>query len=76
VKRFLKTLSLLTVSLFLVVSGVDATLDHLAHSPMQSSVTVYSEQGRILFAYNGDFSSMKAYGKPAPFATPVFFHRT
>ena len=75
-KRFLKTLALLVISLFLVVSGVDAALDHLSHSGAQNSFTVYSEQGRVVLAYNGDLGAYKAYGKPGPFVAPVFFHRT
>jgi hypothetical protein len=67
VKRFLKTLVLLTVSLFLVVSGVDAALDHISHSVTQSSLTVYNEQGSIVLAYNGDLSACKAGAKPAGF---------
>jgi hypothetical protein len=75
VKRFLKTFALLIVSLFLVVSGVDAALDHLSHSATQSSFTVYNEQGGVVLAYNGDLNACKAYVKPGPVAVP-FLHRT
>jgi len=76
VKRFLKTLALLTVSLFLLVSGVDAALDHISHSPMQGSFTVYNEQGGVLFAYEGDLSDCKVCLKPGSATIPAFLHRT
>jgi hypothetical protein len=72
VKRFLKTLALLIVSLFLLVSGVDAALDHLSHGVTQNSLTVYNEQGTVVLAYNGDMSGCKVYVKPVP----SFLHRT
>jgi hypothetical protein len=76
VKRFLKTSALLIASLFVVVSGFDAALDHIAHCPSQSSFTVYNEQGGVLFAFDGDLSVCKAYAKPGPAVTPSFLHRT
>jgi len=76
VKRFLKTLALLVVSLFLLVSGVDAALDHLCHSVAQSSFTVVNEQGGVVLAYDGDLNACKAYAKPGPIAAPSFLHRT
>jgi sulfur relay (sulfurtransferase) complex TusBCD TusD component (DsrE family) len=77
VKRFLKTFSLLIVSLFLLVTGVDATLGHLSQSPTQSSFTVYNEQGSVILAYNGDLSVCKIYAaKPGPVVAPTFLHRT
>jgi hypothetical protein len=75
-KRFLKTLALLIVSLFLLVSGVDAALDHLSHSPSQSSFIGYNEQGTVLFAYEGNLSECKVCVKPGSVATPAFLHRT
>ena len=75
-KRFLKTLALLIVSLFLVVSGVDAALDHLSHSVTQSSFTVYDEQGTAILAYDGDLNACKAYAKPGQITAPGFLHRT
>ena len=75
-KRFLKTFALLIVSLFLVVSGVDAALDHLSHSVTQNSFTVYNEQGSLVLAYDGDLNACKAYAKPGPVAAPSFLHRT
>ena len=75
-KRFLKTLVLLIVSLFLVVSGVDAALDRMSHSATQNSVTVYSEQGTVVLAYDGDLSACKLYAKPGQIVAPSFLHRT
>ena len=75
-KRFLKASVLLVVSLFLVVSGVNAELGHLSHSVTQNSVTVYNGQGDVLLAYDGDLSVFKTYAKPGPVAVPGFLHRT
>ena len=75
-KRFLKTLALLIVSLFLIVSGVDAGLNHLSHSVTQNSFTVYDEHGVVVLAYEGDLNACKAYAKPGPVAVPSFLHRT
>lgn len=75
-KRLFKTAVLLVVSLFLVASGVDAALDQLAHCPTQSSLTQYSEQGDIVFAFDGDLCDCKALSKPCPSAVPGFLHRT
>jgi hypothetical protein len=76
VKRFLKTLSILSVSLFIVVSGVNTALDHLSHSVTQNSFTVYDEQGTAILAYDGDLSACKAFTKPGQIAAPGFLHRT
>jgi hypothetical protein len=76
VKRFLKTLAFVMVSLFVLVSGVDAALDHISHSVTQSSFTVYDEQGSVLFAYEGDLSDCKVCLKPSSVTTPTFLHRT
>jgi len=76
VKRVLITLVLLVVSLFVLVSGVDAALDHLSHSATQSSFALYNEKGAVVVAYNGDLSSYKAFAKPGPVAAPSFLHRT
>ena len=74
-KRFLKTFVLLTISLFVVVSGVDAALDHLARAPVQNSFTVYNDRGSVLLAYDGDLSVCKAFAKPEPLASANFLHR-
>jgi hypothetical protein len=76
-KRFLITLGLLTVSLFALISGVNAALDRYAHSPAQNSFEVYDDQGRTLFAYSGDLNDCNVGVKPtSAFAVPRFLHRT
>ena len=66
-KQFLRIFTLLIVSLFLAVSGIDAALDHLSRSVTQSSLTGYNEQGNAILAYNGDLNAGKAaYAKPGP----------
>jgi hypothetical protein len=76
VNRFLKTFALLIVSLFVLVTGVDAALDHLNQASMQNSFTIYNEQGHVILAYDGDLNACKAYAKPSSVAPPSFFHRT
>jgi len=75
-KRFLKTFALLIASLFLVASGVDAALDHLSHSVTENSFTSYSQQGEIIFAYDGDLAACKTCEKPVTPSTPLFLHRS
>lgn len=74
-KRFMKTFAFLIVSLFLVVSGVDAALDHLSHSRTQNAITEYDEQGIAVLAYEGDLNGCKVCFKPG-LITPNFLHRT
>ena len=73
-KRFLKTFTLLTASLVLLVTGVDVALDHFSHSAAQNTVTVYTEQGGVILAYSGDLNGCKIFVKPT--AAPNFLHRT
>ena len=75
-KRFLKTFVLLILSLFVLVSGVDATLDHLSHSVTQSSYTVYGKKGEILVAYSGDLSLCQSYAKPGTITALTFQRRS
>ena len=77
-KRFLKISVLLVVSLFVLVSGVNATLDHYSHSITQSSFTLYNDKG-VVVAYTGDLTQCKVYNKLGPAttaATPSLLHRT
>ena len=53
-KRFLKVLVLLVVCLFLLMSGLNATLDHLTRLASQNSFTLYDERGAVLVSYTGD----------------------
>jgi hypothetical protein len=67
-KRHLKVFVLLMISLFVLMSGVDATLDHLAHAPSQNAFASYNQKGQVVVAYSGDLNGCKAYtrlGNPA-----------
>ena len=75
-KRSLKIFALLIIGLSLVVSGLNLALDRITQSPTQSSFTVYSEQGGVVLAYNGDLAACKAYNKTGPAVVPNFLHRT
>ncbi|MEI9999514.1 MAG: hypothetical protein WDO13_10280 [Verrucomicrobiota bacterium] len=74
-KRFLKTLVLLVISLFVLVSGVNAALDQVSHSAAQSSIVVYNEKGQMVLAYDGDLNG-KVLAKPLSSYLPRFLHRT
>jgi hypothetical protein len=76
-KRFIITLGLLIVSLFMLVTGVNAALDRVAKSPAQNSLVIYDDQGRPLFAYNGDLNDCTVSVRPSTsFVGPHFLHRT
>ncbi len=76
-KRFLKILVLLTVSLFVLLSGIDLALDNLSHSSDQNSVTVYNEKGEAVLAYSGNLRNYPSYAKIGSVAVvPGFLHRT
>ena len=79
-QRFPKIFTLLIVTLFLLVSGVDATLDHMTGSTAQNSFVWYNEKGAVTLAYNGDLNLCKPYVKP-PLPTSglprvLILHRT
>ncbi len=74
--RFLKIFCLLIVALFLLVSGVDATLDHLARSPGQNSFIWYNEKGEAVLAYDGDAALAQHFIRPSHPAAPALFHRS
>jgi hypothetical protein len=75
-KRFLKTLGLLVLSLFLLVSGVDAGLDHLSRSATQSSFTLYNEKGDAIASYTGDLHVSKPVVKWGGISEIHIFHRS
>jgi hypothetical protein len=75
-KRFFKVFSLLIVSLFLLVSGLDATLDHINRSTLQSRYTVYDERGAVVAAYTGDLRFCKLYVKPVRPIQTEYIHRS
>jgi len=72
VNRFLKVATLLIISLFLLVSGVNTTLDCMTHASSQNSFTMYNAKGEVILAYDGT----AIYTKPYPKVTPAFMHRT
>jgi hypothetical protein len=73
--RFLKTFALLIVSLFLLVTGVDATLDRLERARLQNTYTLYSDEGAMVIAYNGDMDYCPSSFKPGPIIPHRFLHR-
>lgn len=52
--RFVKTLGLLVISLFLLSAGINATLDRMAKSPNGSQLSLYAANGRVVAVYTGD----------------------
>ena len=56
--RFIKTLGLLVISLFLLGAGLDATLDRLADAPRGSQLSVYGRSGRVLAVYTGNLREL------------------
>ncbi len=75
-KRFLKVFALLVVSLFLLVSGVDATLDQISRSPDQSNYALYDSKGALIVAYSGDIRFLKPLIRPGKIAQTEFIHRS
>ena len=74
-KRFLKVLALLIVGLFALVSGVDATLDHMTLAGTQNSFVWYTDKGQMALDYHGDLTLCQAYTKPVPVAPSGLLHR-
>ena len=56
--RFVKTLSLLVVSLFALSAGINVTLDRLDHSPRGSQLSIYGRDGRLLAVYTGNLPDL------------------
>jgi len=76
-KRFLLTLGLLTLSLFALVTGVNAALDHMSRTSTQNAVVIYDDQGNALYAYYGDLTNCTVVVRPnATITGPHFLHRT
>ncbi len=70
--RFIKTVSLLTISLFLLSASIDATLDKLETG--RSSLSVYSRTGHLVAVYHGNLSQLAAANQTLPTKLPVFLH--
>jgi hypothetical protein len=75
VARFLKTLGTLIVLLFLLASGIDATLDRLASSPHQNQMAIYGARNNELLVYTGDLNRFAEVGKVDPSQMPRFLRR-
>jgi hypothetical protein len=76
VKRFLKVFCLLIISLLLLATGVDATLDRLAHSPSQNSFTWYNAKGDAVVAYEGQAALAQGFSHPIRPTPSGLLHRT
>ena len=74
--RTLKTLPLILIGLYLLVTAFDSALATVAKSPSRSMLTIYDEQGLPALAYTGNLSDCKVLAKPVPVSTPTFLHRT
>ena len=75
-KRSLKIFTLLIMSLFVVVSGVNSALDCLSRSVSQSNCTVYNEKGEAVATYTGDLRVSRPYVKPEPVGLIHLVHRS
>jgi len=71
--RFVKTVSLLTISLFLLSASIDATLDKLETG--HSTLSVYSGTGHLVAVYRGNLSQLAAVNRTLPTKMPVFLRR-
>ncbi len=76
-KRFLIAFVLLLVVLSALATGVNAALERVTKSPSQSSFVVYDDQGRALFAYQGNLKDCNVCVRPTvSFVGPRYLHRT
>jgi hypothetical protein len=76
VDRFIKTLGLLIIMLFLLATGIDATLDRLASSSRHNTLTVYGQTNDELLVYDGDLARLGEIGQVDPGQMPRFLRRT
>ncbi len=67
-KRFFKIHALLVIGLFVLVSGTDATLEHMEPHRDFSSVHFYDAQGRLRLAYEGDLAKAPGFAPIVPVA--------
>jgi hypothetical protein len=68
--RFIKTLSLLIISLFLLGAGLNATLDRLADSPRGSQLSIYGRDGRVLAVYTGNLRDLEQVARANEITPP------
>jgi hypothetical protein len=75
VDRFFKTFGILIVMLFILASGIDATLGRLASSPRQSQLALYGANSRELQVCTGDVNRLAEAGKIDTTQMPRFLLR-
>jgi hypothetical protein len=72
--RFVRTVSLLTIFLFLLSASINATLDKLETSPGRSQLVVYTPTGHLAGIYRGNLSQLAAVNQSIPTRLPLFLH--
>jgi hypothetical protein len=75
-KRFLQTLTLLTVALLLLASGVNATFDYLDRAPSENAFVCYNDKGEAVFAFTGMQALLQKLPRPLHPTTGYLFQRT
>jgi hypothetical protein len=75
-QRHLKIFTLLLVTLFLLMAGLNSVLDRQSRETKQSSFVWYNEKGEVILAYEGDLNLCQAYVKPLTATPPASLHRT
>ncbi len=73
--RFIRAVSLLTVSLFLLSASVDETLNRLENSPQQSQLAIYTPNGYLQAVYRGDLAQLSAADPVAMTRQPNLLRR-
>ena len=64
------------ISLFLLVSGVDAGLDHISRSVTQSNYTLYNSKGAVVASYTGDLNLCRPNLRQTSITSFVIIHRS
>ena len=72
--RFLKTSVVLLIAIFALVTGVDATLDHMTRSASQNSFNWYDERGESVVSFEGNLAECHSYLKPGPVGATSLLH--
>jgi hypothetical protein len=72
--RFVKAVSLLTISLFLLSASIDVTLDRLETAPGRSQLAIYTRDGHLVGVYRGNLSQLAADSQAIPVKLPLFLH--
>jgi hypothetical protein len=72
--RFVKAVSLLTISLFLLSASINATLDRWETAPGGSQLAIYTRDGHLVGFYRGNLSQLAATSQAIPTKLPLFLH--